>query len=70
VLEKARREEQEAIDPPFDRSLDLLPKLATGACRTRCRGCTRRPEDEGEAQGGARSDAPALKESNGKGTKE
>jgi len=28
VLEKARREEQEAIDPAFDRSLDLLPKLA------------------------------------------
>jgi PTH1 family peptidyl-tRNA hydrolase len=30
VLAKARREEQEAIDPPFERSLDLLPKLATG----------------------------------------
>jgi PTH1 family peptidyl-tRNA hydrolase len=28
VLDKARREEQEAIDPPFDRSLDLLPRLA------------------------------------------
>jgi len=28
VLEKARREEQEAIDPAFERSLDLLPKLA------------------------------------------
>jgi peptidyl-tRNA hydrolase, PTH1 family len=30
VLHDARREEQEAIDPPFDRSLDLLPRLATG----------------------------------------
>ena len=27
VLDKARREEQEAIDPPFDRSLDLLSRL-------------------------------------------
>ncbi len=30
VLAKARREEQEAIDPVFDRSLDLLPWLAKG----------------------------------------
>ena len=30
VLAKARREEQEAIDPAFDRSLDLLPWLAKG----------------------------------------
>ena len=30
VLHEARREEQELIDPPFDRSLDLLPKLASG----------------------------------------
>src|SRR6185503_2946297 len=30
VLHDARREEQELIDPPFERSLDLLPKLATG----------------------------------------
>ena len=27
VLEKARREEQEVIDPALERSLDLLPKL-------------------------------------------
>ena len=27
VLDKARREEQELIEPAFDRSLDLLPKL-------------------------------------------
>jgi PTH1 family peptidyl-tRNA hydrolase len=30
VLNPARREEQDLIDPPFERSLDLLPKLATG----------------------------------------
>ena len=30
VLDPARREEQELIDPPFERSLDLLPRLATG----------------------------------------
>ena len=30
VLDKARRVEQDAIDPPFERSLELLPKLAGG----------------------------------------
>ena len=30
VLDKARKIEQEAIDPPFERSLDLLPRLASG----------------------------------------
>ena len=30
VLDKARREEQELIDPPLERSLDLLPRLAAG----------------------------------------
>jgi peptidyl-tRNA hydrolase, PTH1 family len=30
VLHEARRVEQELIDPPFERSLDLLPQLATG----------------------------------------
>jgi hypothetical protein len=30
VLHDARREEQELIDPPFERSLDLLPRLASG----------------------------------------
>jgi peptidyl-tRNA hydrolase, PTH1 family len=30
VLDKARRAEQDAIDPPFERSLDLLPWLARG----------------------------------------
>jgi len=30
VLAKARKIEQEAIDPAFERSLDVLPKIATG----------------------------------------
>jgi len=30
VLDKARRIEQDAIDPPFERSLELLPRLAKG----------------------------------------
>ena len=30
VLDKARRVEQDAIDPPFERSLELLPRLAKG----------------------------------------
>ncbi len=30
VLDRARRAEQDAIDPPFERSLELLPRLATG----------------------------------------
>jgi PTH1 family peptidyl-tRNA hydrolase len=30
VLDRARRAEQDAIDPPFERSYDLLPRLATG----------------------------------------
>ena len=30
VLTRARRAEQDAIDPPFERSYDLLPRLAAG----------------------------------------
>jgi PTH1 family peptidyl-tRNA hydrolase len=30
VLHEARREEQELIDPAFERSLDVLPRVATG----------------------------------------
>jgi PTH1 family peptidyl-tRNA hydrolase len=46
VLEKARREEQEAIDPPFDRSLDLLPRLATGRLQDAIAWLHTSPEDE------------------------
>jgi len=30
VLKKAKGTEQDAIDPVFERSLELLPRLATG----------------------------------------
>ena len=30
MLDKARRTEEDLIEPAFERSLDLLPKLATG----------------------------------------
>jgi len=30
VLHEARREERELIEPPFERSLDLLPRIASG----------------------------------------
>ena len=30
VLHEARREEQELIEPAFKRSLELLPRIATG----------------------------------------
>jgi len=30
VLDKARRAEEDAIEPAFERSLELLPRLATG----------------------------------------
>lgn len=46
VLEKARREEQELIDPPFDRSLDLLPRLATGRLQDAIAWLHTSPEDE------------------------
>ena len=46
VLEKARREEQEAIDPPFERSLDLLPRLATGRLQDAIAWLHTSPEDE------------------------
>ena len=46
VLEKARREEQEAIDPPFDRSLDLLPRLASGRLQDAMAWLHTSPEDE------------------------
>ena len=46
VLEKPRREEQELIDPPFDRSLDLLPRLATGRLQDAMAWLHTSPEDE------------------------
>ena len=47
VLHKARREEQELIDPPFERSLDLLPRLATGTVGGRDDVAAHAAEDDG-----------------------
>ncbi|HUQ27941.1 MAG TPA: aminoacyl-tRNA hydrolase, partial [Usitatibacter sp.] len=46
VLHKARGAEQEAIDPPFQRSLDLLPRLATGRIQDAMAWLHTSPEDE------------------------
>lgn len=46
VLEKARREEQALIDPPFDRSLGLLPRLATGRVQDAIAWLHTSPEEE------------------------
>jgi len=50
VLEKPRREEQEAIDPPFERSLDLLPRLATGRLQDAMAWLHTSPEDEAKRE--------------------
>ena len=46
VLDKARRVEQDAIDPPFERSLDLLPKLSAGGIQEAIAWLHTSPEDE------------------------
>jgi len=46
VLDKARRVEQDAIDPVFERSLDLLPKLASGRIQDAMAWLHTSPEDE------------------------
>ena len=46
VLKKARREEQELIDPAFDRSLGLLPWIAKGRMQDAMAWLHTSPEDE------------------------
>jgi len=46
VLKKARRDEQELIDPAFDRSLGLLPRLAKGRMQDAMAWLHTSPEDE------------------------
>jgi PTH1 family peptidyl-tRNA hydrolase len=46
VLKKARRDEQELIDPAFDRSLGLLPWLAKGRMQDAMAWLHTSPEDE------------------------
>jgi len=46
VLDRARRVEQDAIDPAFERSLDLLSKLSTGRLQDAMAWLHTSPEDE------------------------
>jgi len=46
VLDRARRAEQDAIDPVFERSLDLLPKLSAGRIQDAMAWLHTSPEDE------------------------
>jgi PTH1 family peptidyl-tRNA hydrolase len=46
VLDRARRIEQDAIDPVFERSLELLPKLASGRIQDAIAWLHTSPEDE------------------------
>jgi PTH1 family peptidyl-tRNA hydrolase len=60
VLNRARRAEQDAIDPPFERSLDLLPRLATGRLQDAMAWLHTSPEDEAKRAAAleARKNAP------------
>ena len=46
VLDKPRREEKDAIDPPFERSLELLAKIAGGRLQDATTWLHTSPEDE------------------------
>jgi PTH1 family peptidyl-tRNA hydrolase len=57
VLHEARRAEQELIDAAFDRSLELLPRLATGRIHDATTWLHTLPKPEGEAP--AKAGSPA-----------
>jgi PTH1 family peptidyl-tRNA hydrolase len=61
VLDKARRVEQDLIDPVFERSLELLPKLATGRLQDAMAWLHTSPEDEAKRRAAleARAVTPA-----------
>jgi PTH1 family peptidyl-tRNA hydrolase len=63
VLDRARRAEQDAIDPVFERSLDLLPKLSTGRIQDAMAWLHTSPEDEARRKAALEARA-ANKESN------
>src|SRR5688572_25934611 len=46
VLDRARRAEQDAIDPAFERSLELLPRLSAGSIQAAIAWLHTSPEDE------------------------
>jgi PTH1 family peptidyl-tRNA hydrolase len=63
VLDRARRAEQDAIDPVFERSLDLLPKLSAGRIQDAMAWLHTSPEDEAKRKAALEARA-ANKESN------
>jgi peptidyl-tRNA hydrolase, PTH1 family len=66
VLDRARRAEQDAIDPAFERSLDLLAKLSTGRMQDAIAWLHTSPEDEAKRKAAleARSAAPPPRKEN------
>ena len=62
VLDKARRAEQDAIDPAFERSLELLPRLARGRMADAVTWLHTAPRDEADAKptGTAPAAAPST----------
>ena len=52
--------EQDAIDPPFERSLDLLPKLATGRLQDAMAWLHTSPEDEAKRKAALEARKAAL----------
>jgi hypothetical protein len=48
VLDKPRKAEREAIEPPFERSLDLLPRIATGRMNDAMTWLHTQPKPEGD----------------------
>ena len=61
VLDRARRVEQDAIDPAFERSLELLKRLGTGRLQEAMAWLHTSPEDEAKRKAAleARAVAPA-----------
>ena len=62
VLDKPRKVEREAIEPPFERSLELLPRIASGRMNDAMTWLHTTPKEEPVAAApdkGARGQAPA-----------
>jgi PTH1 family peptidyl-tRNA hydrolase len=65
VLDKARRAEQDAIDPVFERSLELLPKLATGRLQDAMAWLHTSPEDEAKRKAALEARKAVVPEQSG-----
>ena len=69
MLDKPRRAEQDAIDPPFERSLELLARIAAGRLQDAMTWLHTSPEDEARRQA-AREARLAQRAQDEKDTKE